>query len=721
MMQPKQLPLTKKKKKKKGKDSDDESSVGNVDEVEVAVDKTKKKKKKSKENDDEEDIGAVFDQLTDAFDELNNEPEPSKPNSDQDLMGEPSTRSLGGSVSQENVEKYSVEFFHLLLETIRAKCERKLKVNKTEASSFAMTCHNFYDAWWEQQENELSLAELLETKNKATEDRTKRELIEAQTKYGKELDATVLKRRKWCIKSALGVFKGLKEDVLLGLIPVLVQGAIIAQATPEKLAEFASEDKVNQKHLKKLFGDTELMKEMLLHGGARNYEYGEAMRIYSEIKKIAKSMKDTEHEEDVDEDGVNRWDKLHLKIALAVALEFASPVYEFDSTTKLDPIERYKHFVEAHEAGELDPAFPYFSVWEMRQIVNCDAPNDQMTWCRKMIMNYAPHLTCLTDFTQRYVYLLHSDVRVRTPNWTASPRTYPMILSGGGNESINSWFGRFLLKSFGLPSWGSKFRRKEGFTHWTPDGWLAQNGADWETCSWQGKTGLDFKTEVEARNKAPPEEYFKRLVTLQCLADIVEGDPNQIPDGEKDIYHHERMWRSMAIASMNLLFQTQPGVERTFQREGSGLVVTKCEEYLENFTDDKTEHDILFDEDQGQLYVPTSKHGYKDGNTVVVESFEGGKQINFVADGAVEYEVPANAEKKIYNLICEICTVSSKQLPLFLRPHDEAETIEIEIPYTKGEWKVTESVRVKLRPGATLRFSRPKGSFGLAIRKFYFV
>ena len=166
--------------------------------------------------------------------------------------------------------------------------------------------------------------------------------------------------------------------------------------------------------------------------------------------------------------------------------------------------------------------------------------------------------------------MLDTDVRIRKPEWTGSPRTYQMILSGGGNESINSWFGRFMLRSFGLPCWGAKHHRhKDGFARWTPDGWIIRNGATWENSSWLGKTGLDFKTELEARNKAPQEEYFKKLVTLQCLADVIDGDPSLIPDEEKDVLHGERLWRSLSLVSLELLFQTEPEVKRTFERKGA--------------------------------------------------------------------------------------------------------------------------------------------------------
>jgi len=320
------------------------------------------------------------------------------------------------------------------------------------------------------------------------------------------------------------------------------------------------------------------------------------------------------------------------------------------------------------------------------------------------------------------VYLLHSDVRIRKPEWKASPRTYPMVLSGGGNESVNSWFGRFVLKSFGLPSWGTKFRRKEGYTRWTPEGWVALNGADWGNCSWRGKTGKDFKTEVEARNKAPPEEYFKRLVTLQCLADIIDGNPNSIPEGEKEVLHADRMWRSMAIVSMELLFQTEPENVRTFEREGDSVVVTKCEKYLEKFQNNAPDVDITYNDFLGACLIPASRHGFSSGNTIVIESSRGGKQLNFVADGVVEYDVPDNVPTQTYTLICEVCTVSSKQAPLMVQIGDDDDDdhvlVELKIPYTEGEWQPTEGVHVEIKGGVTLRFSRPNGSLGLAVKKF---
>jgi hypothetical protein len=311
------------------------------------------------------------------------------------------------TASHSDYDKYSIEYFQATLEEIHSKCERKLKLKTKDKAAFAVMCTNYYDIWIEKQENDRWLTELLEGKNSKinneTANRTIEQLVEAQTKHSTKLESTLSKRKQWCIKSALKVFMGLKEDSLMGVEDKLVKGAIIAQMTPAKLASFASKSMVNKKLLKRLFGDANLMKEMLLHGGAMKYEYGEAIRIYDDCMEVEqqdngkgkgkkasskKSEKTSKDEAEVnvgDDDNNDKWRNVNRKIALACALELASPVYEFDTTTLVDPVERYKHFVEAHKSGELDPTFPFFSVWEMRQIVNCDAPNEQMTWCRKMV------------------------------------------------------------------------------------------------------------------------------------------------------------------------------------------------------------------------------------------------------------------------------------------------------------------------------------------------
>eukprot|EP00934_Nitzschia_sp_Nitz4_P003964 Nitzschia sp. Nitz4//scaffold141_size107518//90842//92902//NITZ4_004296-RA/size107518-processed-gene-0.119-mRNA-1//1//CDS//3329536348//3954//frame0 len=661
---------SKKKKDKKDKEKDKDGEK-------------KKKKKKKKDND------------------VDVEEDDSQEDAPQSPVQSPSKVDLDPSefMSPSKVKKYSADYFESMLAEIRDKCDKKIKIKSSDRDKFLDACHAYYECWGAKWENEQWLNQLLENNG------SQEEIDEAQA-YVDESAAAMPKLKTKCIKAALKVFDKIDEDKMDSLEDKLVKGAIVAQATPQYLADFAAQSKENEKLLKKLFGDAELMRDMLRFGGPTKYQYGNAIRIYEEC---VSTMKDLD----------KKWEKLNKKIALACALEFAGVIREFDSSVEIDGVARYHHYADAHKNGELDPAFPNFSVWEMRQIVNCDAPNEQMKWCRDMVMNYVPHITFITDEKLRYTYILDTDVRIRKPTWTASPRTYPMILSGGGNQSINSWFGRFLLKSFGLPTWGAKERKFDGYCRWTPDGWEPMHGTKWETSTWQGKTGEDFKIELEARNKAPQQEYWKKLVMLQAFADVIDGDPGSIPEHEVDVLHPERFWRSMAIVSMALLFQTEPEVERTFKREGKHLVETRNEKYKKKYEADLPDDEIT-DED-GVITIPASRHGFQSGNVMVIDSYEGTKQVNFLADGVVEYEIPDTAEEKTYTLTMEVCTVSAKQNPLSMKINDDdSSEIKIKIPYTMGSWQTMEGPKVNLEPGSMVKFSRPKGSLGLAIKKFIF-
>ena len=393
----------KKKKKKDKKDKKDADYADDNDDDEmISKEKSKKKKKKSKKK--------TVDDLAYSLAESSLYETPAigkKKNATMDpsfvspiginpkLLESPGPNNKRSvNLSSKEYDKWGVKYFGALLDEIRAKCERKLKIREKDKETFVSACNNFYDTWKDKQENDQWLMELVEgnnSKNKQSGNQSTEELVEAQTEYGNDLEVLLNQRKRKCIKSALNVFMGLNEDSLTRIQEILVKGAIIAQSTPKRLADFASKGKKNKKLLKRLFGDTQLMKEMLLHGGAAKYEYGEAIRIFvdcKEVDKLSKKKKTSENTEDNKEDEDfedDDWSKVHRKIALACALELASPMYEFDTATNVDPVARYKHFVEAHKAGELDPSFPYFSIWEMRQIVNCDAPNDQMTWCRKMV------------------------------------------------------------------------------------------------------------------------------------------------------------------------------------------------------------------------------------------------------------------------------------------------------------------------------------------------
>lgn len=365
--------LDKKKKKKKS------GLVGLKDGQEIpstSVTEKGKSKKSSKKKSGQNDDG----------DDEEEEDENAHMMSSARLDSSSSDLRKSSSVQLSDLAKYSVEYFEFLLQEVKEKCQRKLKLKSKDRDAFADACNTYYETWYYKVENEQWLNDMLESKNGGG---TPEEIAEAQ-QYIDDANANLPKCKRQCIRSALKIFESsLDEERMNVLEERLVKGAIIAQATPQKLADFAAQSKDNEKLLKRFLADSVLMKEMLRHGGAAKYEYGNAMKIYFEC--VGDDVKDDEegNPDDDDYDEVKEmekaWARVNKRIALACALELASPVYEFDSTTPIDAVARYKHFEKAHRKGELDPAFPFFSVWEMRQIINCDAPNEQMEWCREMV------------------------------------------------------------------------------------------------------------------------------------------------------------------------------------------------------------------------------------------------------------------------------------------------------------------------------------------------
>jgi hypothetical protein len=71
-----------------------------------------------------------------------------------------------------------------------------------------------------------------------------------------------------------------------------------------------------------------------------------------------------------------------------------------------------------------------------------------------------------------------------------------------------------------------------------------------------------------------------------------------------------------------------------------------------------------------------------------------------------------------YALTLRVATVQDNP-DLLLATNEAKEPVQIAVPYTMGLWKQTEPVQVSLVQGRnSLRFIRPEGSRGLAIKEF---
>jgi hypothetical protein len=573
-------------------------------------------------------------------------------------------------------KEHNEEYFRAILKECEDTCYKKAPgIKSTHRQAFTEACEGFHEAF-----EQAKVAESEEDSKKAAKGQEKamKKCVKAATKIFEKLDVTETSCEKYMMK-----------------------GCIIVRATPAGLAEFCSRDKKNTKMIDHLFKETALMRDMLINGGAKDGNYGASMKIYTDILATFP---------DVDDE----FTPVNKKIALAVALELATPMWEFDTKVEVNPVERYLHYRDAFQAGELDPAFPHFSVWELRHVVNSDAKNDQLKWGRYMLMNYAPYISVVTDPSMQYTYILETDVLIRNPSWTGDPRTYQMVLSGGGKDIVNAWFGRFICKAFGIPCWGCDQGGKHGYTRWTKHGWVTGMGMAWDECEWNETTGTDFKGETDARAAVPEEEYYQKFILLECLAEVMDSRRGDIPDEERTILHPLRLWRSLSIVQKALMLE--PSAPENFKREGESLVKTNQEKYMDMFTLDEPDDHIKVKKDK--VVVPMGSAHTLFGNVMKIACFKGGQQLNFVGPGHCDFDLPDDLEHRTYKLTLEVNTVHRKQTTTTVVANN-GEPVSIAIPYTLGIWQKTNPVEIELRGGQVLTFAREKGNLGIAVRKIY--
>ncbi|MCE9518229.1 MAG: hypothetical protein K8R87_01470, partial [Verrucomicrobia bacterium] len=277
---------------------------------------------------------------------------------------------------------------------------------------------------------------------------------------------------------------------------VLVKGAVLAEATPRGLAEFAQQGKEQEGLVDKLLANNEMMKQMLEAGGAKFGKYGQAIKIYADIRKA--SPKSGE--------GVLQ------RLALAVALEHAQPVKQSNANDQasapdtVDPVKRYLHYEKAYLDGELDPAFKNMNIWEYRMVVDCDAPDDILAWGREMLRNYRPDHIYNSNYGWRYSATVKTEVPYGSQNVKddlPSLQQYQNIIKDGGVCGRRAFFGRFILQCFGIPVWGVTQHAHAALSHWTPHGWVVNLGAGFEHSWWDKdevpRSGADFLLESQAR------------------------------------------------------------------------------------------------------------------------------------------------------------------------------------------------------------------------------
>ncbi|MDX1680716.1 MAG: SUMF1/EgtB/PvdO family nonheme iron enzyme [Akkermansiaceae bacterium] len=378
-----------------------------------------------------------------------------------------------------------------------------------------------------QREKALELARKAETEGPRLIKEATEALAKAQTRTREVLDQT-----------------GLSDVLMNGALDgKLAKYMVLKQGSPTGLALFAQQNRENMALIDELLANENLMFLMLVHDGPDRpkvgrdegpAQYGPAMKIYTDILKASpKAKSGTLHE-----------------LALACALEHAVPVKlraakaDTDAPEFADPVKRYLAYEKAFLDGELDPAFRDLNAWEMRFVINGEEPEHINAWGRTMMRNFRPEHT-RGDYGWRYVRIVPTDVRYGSQNVPLDRdelQFFQNIIMNGGICGRRAFFGRYILRSFGIPTIARPSRGHAALAHWTPKGWVVNLGPGWGG-GWTTtiyKDGRDFVATSAARMNRTEYPAVKRAHWMGEVAGekFVVG-PNQ--EGTPEF------WNAMAL------------------------------------------------------------------------------------------------------------------------------------------------------------------------------
>jgi formylglycine-generating enzyme required for sulfatase activity len=415
----------------------------------------------------------------------------------------------------------------------------------------------------------------------------------------------------------------LASDALDGKLAKYV---VLFEATPRGLAEFAQQGKEQAALVEQMLANADLMKQMLVADGAKAERqgrghgparYGQAMTIYADIQKAS----------DKAADGVLQ------RLALAIALEHAVPISQrnpkaaTDAPATVDPVKRYLQYEKAYLGGELDPGFERLSAWDLRFVVDGNEPDETLVWGREMLRNYRPDHIYTSNYGWRYVSIVKTDVKYGSGNVKYDRpelQFFQNILMNGGVCGRRAFFGRFILRAFGIPTTARPSRGHGALAHWTPKGWVVCLGGGWGA-GWtktRYKKDLDFLATTQARNH---RKAYLKVKRAQWVGDVV---------GEKRTYgDHDgtpAFWNGVALRTQRAIIKEAKSVTLDAVGEdlGEANEPTVAEEVAASpvMPEDRK---IIYGED-GAISIPAAAYSKPSGNTrdvIAMKSFAGGLQI----------------------------------------------------------------------------------------------
>ncbi len=426
----------------------------------------------------------------------------------------------------------------------------------------------------------------------------------------------------------------LTNDRLDGL---LVKYVVLLDATPRGLAEFAQQNKEHEALVERLLADAQLMKRMLVADGAKAKRvgrsgygparYGEAMKIYAAIRKTSSRSAESVLE----------------RLALAIALEHAVPMVQTNpkaaenAPATIDPIKRYLHYEKAYLAGELDPTFKNLSVWSLRMVVNGDEPDEVLAWGRQTLRNFRPDHIYESNFGWRYVGIVSSEVKYGSGDVKYDRdelQKYQNIIMNGGICGRRAFFGRFILRSFGVPTTARPSRGHGALARWTPGGWCVNLGPGWGS-GWTATRyhkDVDFLSSSKARND---EEAFLMVKRAQWIGDVfgekrIHGDHDPSLRFNSLVQLKPKFWNGMALRTQREIITKLKvaTLDAVGAELGESNKPTIAQQVIASAVDPK--HQQITYSKNGVISIPGAAYTQTSGSPreiLAMKSFGGGMQI----------------------------------------------------------------------------------------------
>ncbi len=481
-----------------------------------------------------------------------------------------------------------------------------------------------------------------------------------------------------------------------------VKAVVLSHATPAGLAAFSQQGAQQQALVEKLLGDDKLMKEMLVAGGASGGKYARAMQIYAAIQQASPKA------------ATGPLQRLALGTALenAVPINQSNPLSQPEAPDVVDPVKRYQHYEKAFLAGELDPAFKDLNTWEYRMVVDCDAPDHILAWGREMLRAYRPDHITTANYGWRYVASVKTDVTYGSENVgndLPTLQSYQNIPLNGGVCGRRAFFGRFILRSFGIPVWGVTQPKHAALSHWTPQGWVINLGAGFNNSWWDKddapRSGLDFLLETQAREHGP--EYL-RVLRAQWVSRVLGEQPfNERKKVVGGFWSNVANYQSIVLASKAV--ELGPlGQELAEANEKK--------EKLEQVAASESEKKAVVGPG-GVITLPALSHQKPNGPFATMNSIPSGMQMHCKGGYKSQYQFSAPMAGK-YTLTAKVATFQDGQ-KFQITANDAKQPVDAAIPFTVGVWQETRPIEITLAQGQnTVGIALPKESRGVSVKEF---